>query len=498
MTGNSSLDPGAPQRPTGPRLYHRKSRTGCLRCKARRVKCDEDRPSCGGCSRHLVECVYPNADADGNSRAHARSSRSSTRGAAQGLAHTPNGVSPAASSGTHESNPDSRSESMGMAISPPEGSQHGASTPASARAHTAHGGEMETDAPVPEGSVSDSSTHQPGSVDVLDLPETRDRRITEMQLLHHYLLHQAKTFRRSLVPEEYFTQPNPNEYLWSVETVNMAFENDCILYGLLAHSALSQWIEYVEAGDERAEHYRNLQQQYLAMALREQRRAVAQLSSERTDHVVISSLQLLNHVFALVQTVPASPWEPPAEFMQMGRGVGQVFMVARGHLGANTGRGGHGDRMTRFLNTPPRFDPDEIFDPKYRAHLEWVLDRPEGLAEAADREMEDKVTRHFYLRTLSYVGWCEAAVRSGTEPDVLVCRRFAAFAVWAPEILADFMAQRRPRALVVMAYFFALWIPYEHLWMIRTTGARQVRGIYEALPPEWRAKLDPLFVEYKL
>ncbi|KAI0145343.1 hypothetical protein GGR57DRAFT_300853 [Xylariaceae sp. FL1272] len=41
-----------------PRLYHTKSRTGCTRCRCRRVKCDETRPVCRNCHRHGVDCEY--------------------------------------------------------------------------------------------------------------------------------------------------------------------------------------------------------------------------------------------------------------------------------------------------------------------------------------------------------------------------------------------------------------------------------------------------------
>ena len=44
-----------------PRLAHKKSRTGCQRCKARKVKCDETYPVCGKCHRQGVECVYLNS-----------------------------------------------------------------------------------------------------------------------------------------------------------------------------------------------------------------------------------------------------------------------------------------------------------------------------------------------------------------------------------------------------------------------------------------------------
>ncbi|KAK3503189.1 hypothetical protein B0T13DRAFT_123437 [Neurospora crassa] len=42
----------------GPRLGYTKSRTGCARCKLRRVKCDEAKPSCTACLRHGVICSY--------------------------------------------------------------------------------------------------------------------------------------------------------------------------------------------------------------------------------------------------------------------------------------------------------------------------------------------------------------------------------------------------------------------------------------------------------
>ncbi|EXL72614.1 hypothetical protein FOPG_11868 [Fusarium oxysporum f. sp. conglutinans race 2 54008] len=40
-----------------PRLGYKKSRRGCMRCKQRRVKCDEKQP-CAACERHGLSCVY--------------------------------------------------------------------------------------------------------------------------------------------------------------------------------------------------------------------------------------------------------------------------------------------------------------------------------------------------------------------------------------------------------------------------------------------------------
>ncbi|KAH8645939.1 hypothetical protein BGZ60DRAFT_521691 [Tricladium varicosporioides] len=43
------------------RLVHSKSRNGCVKCKASRVKCDETKPSCSRCLRRQDSCYYKDA-----------------------------------------------------------------------------------------------------------------------------------------------------------------------------------------------------------------------------------------------------------------------------------------------------------------------------------------------------------------------------------------------------------------------------------------------------
>ncbi|KAE8371817.1 hypothetical protein BDV26DRAFT_275302 [Aspergillus bertholletiae] len=40
------------------RRSHQKSRTGCQQCKQRKVKCGEEKPTCGNCRRHGVDCSF--------------------------------------------------------------------------------------------------------------------------------------------------------------------------------------------------------------------------------------------------------------------------------------------------------------------------------------------------------------------------------------------------------------------------------------------------------
>ncbi len=327
-----------------------------------------------------------------------------------------------------------------------------------------------------------------------DLPETRERRMTELRLLHNYILWQTSTLDRTLEEPLYPNEARDRntEFHWGIEMVEVAFEDEAVLHAVLAQSALCKWTR-AGSDDERAS-WRRLQQRYLALSLRAQRRSVDVLGTANADAVAMASLMILNHSFALVQTVPTTPvWQPPAEW-RMGRGTGQVIAVARGRLSLSGT-----DRMTRFLNSPPHFDVDDMFAAENREHLMWLLEAPAAAAASDSPEMRDPITRVYYNRILSYIGWVERAERAVPhESTVLIMRRLAAFAAWVPDVLADFLEQRRPRAMVVIAYFFALWVPYEHVWMVGRTGRNQLRAIYAEIPPEWREKLDPLMDQHGL
>ncbi|KAH7353647.1 hypothetical protein B0T11DRAFT_356877 [Plectosphaerella cucumerina] len=47
---------------TGVRKWHRKSRNGCKSCKSRKVKCDENHPSCHNCLQRGIRCDYLESD----------------------------------------------------------------------------------------------------------------------------------------------------------------------------------------------------------------------------------------------------------------------------------------------------------------------------------------------------------------------------------------------------------------------------------------------------
>lgn len=524
---------------------------------------------CSGCSRHLVECVYPSrgTSSQGSARQDAAAVSLRVTRAESSSGHSDQGFSPNASSSAsahHGSEswaartPGPEPHSLPVPVEPggfspmtpgytPYPSSRGLS-PSHIAGYPPSGGGSSGGALPPLSSrapsvVSTSSSSQAGSIvreandylshltdpEILDIPESKERRIWELRLLHNYMVNSAQQASTSRAERPHGPHPRTSvgvtpedssaeavddpvaaaggdafghgSFMWGLEIPLLAFEDDAILYSMLASSALNMWTKSAEPRER--DELRLCQQKYLSMALREQRQAVGNLSRDNADTVCMSSLAILQNSFALVQTLPVRPWQPPLEWLRMGKGAGSVLTVARGYLGPPSGGGaGAGDKTTRFLNSMPHMDPDEMFTPANRAHLAWVLDNDRGGpagagAAGGDHELQDKVTLGVYNRVLSYIGTVQRAI-ADREPLYAVCRRFIGFAVWMPEVYHDFLTQRRPRALVALAHFFKLWIPYDDVWLIGRTGENQVRGIREALPPEWRHKVDGIFEEYHL
>ncbi|KAI9848873.1 MAG: hypothetical protein M1837_006389 [Sclerophora amabilis] len=62
------------------KVKHRRTRSGCFTCRARRVKCDEKRPSCERCEKGDRECIYPDASGPGKNPEDAGSKQGQNAG----------------------------------------------------------------------------------------------------------------------------------------------------------------------------------------------------------------------------------------------------------------------------------------------------------------------------------------------------------------------------------------------------------------------------------
>ncbi|KAI1818034.1 hypothetical protein GGS20DRAFT_386742 [Poronia punctata] len=435
-----------------PRLYHKKSRNGCLRCKQRRVKCDEVRPSCRSCSRHSVECVYPT-----------RQQQQSASSKQPDRAETRPFILPAAD-----------------ANCPSRDSTHVQSSPGSGFV-------------IPSPNPSNPAMHLDDSDSDVELPDNAWRRLWELRLLHNSQTWMKQPFLEPQEPETL--------HMWVEEVPNMAIsfaqkQGRCgLLYIELAHSALHMWTRSTDK-QERDELIK-LQQTYQLMCSKQQRRDIDEIPNagpKLLDYICFTALRIVAHSLALVQTLSLDPWEPPLQWLYMGHGAGSVFNKASKKLKAE-----HNSIIGKFVSHPPIMrEPEDTVLTDY-SPLAWLLDHPShptSIEARSDRELSDEGVRTVYEHALGYTCSVLNAI-DRKEPQAAIARRLGGFAVWVPIEFSKFIEERRPRALVILAHFMSLWVDFENVWLIGKAGEWQIRCIYKILPVEWASKLDGLFVKFK-
>ncbi|KAF4777187.1 fungal Zn binuclear cluster domain-containing protein [Colletotrichum scovillei] len=186
------------------RLGHKKSRNGCQRCKARRVKCDEERP-CQKCVAHGVHCSLLDRPASVTAPL--------TPPAAAKLAQHEQRYAPiqqAAPAVTTSSNSSSKLSSHGMQ----EAASEAGLTPNTAVSSTS---------PYPGGEAAPDPRNP--ATDPWDLSEDW---LQSLRLMHHY-----STSTRHVLPKDACT-----EELWKTAIPEMACSHKFLMHGLLALSAL--------------------------------------------------------------------------------------------------------------------------------------------------------------------------------------------------------------------------------------------------------------------
>ena len=141
-------------------------------------------------------------------------------------------------------------------------------------------------------------------------------------------------------------------------------------------------------------------------------------------------------------------------------------------------------------------DPDPLFAEGSRVEFAHLLGPVtsrgqcprEGCEEGEgddDEKMKDPEARDAYDKTVSYIGTIHLAIKAG-EHDMEVCRRLIAFATLVPDKMVELIEEKRPRALVILAHYFAVAAPLAKVWWIGDVTRKEVEGIQRWLPGEWK------------
>ncbi|UNI22774.1 hypothetical protein JDV02_008630 [Purpureocillium takamizusanense] len=359
----------------GPRLAHRKSKTGCQRCRARRVKCDEARPVCRDCHRHGVPCVYDRPD----------------------------------------------------------------------------------DRPRDEGAMPLSTWIQSRPREPRPSDPSHDEHM-ELRLLHHFTL-----FTSATLPGAHLKRIKD---CWSIDVPRLAFTYKPLLHSVFAIAAL-----HLSRANPDEAGLPDVHCMYLEQALREHRLCIGGMTTQTADAVCFTSILLQVDVFATLQYRPVASYEPVNEWMYLVRGSVPVFEAALEIMRRDT----HPANIWYIIDTFPislRTNPDAG---SFSFLLPSVPD---------DDDEDDETALQAYRGAVAHVNATWLAMEAKEHPQIS-CRRLMVFPLLVTTEFIDLLEKRRPRAMVVLAYFLALLAPLSDIWWIGDTAHRYIVALRRILPDQW-------------
>ncbi|KAM5465965.1 hypothetical protein MauCBS54593_006213 [Microsporum audouinii] len=297
--------------------------------------------------------------------------------------------------------------------------------------------------------------------------ETRARRMLELELMHLYITETGPSiaFDRE-TSFDIFVKSIPR----------MAFQSDALLYGIYAVTALHQAKASLSPSAMLDHH-----QRYLQLAFQHHHKELASFSGEKADVTMLTT-----HLMRLMASVMLSerslePYTPPIEWLQITNSNAKMFRAAWEVVGDDPST-----CMAKLVKSTLAWDQRESV--KDLQHL--LLARTE---EEDDKDNPDCWTtdiRKAYESTLGYIEGVLQAIQSRDGPPGPIRRRIMVFPLLVNSLFIDLVAKGRPRALVILAHYFALVVFLEPYWFIGNTGSREVRAIAAHLPTRWQGLME--------
>ncbi|GIZ45353.1 hypothetical protein CKM354_000852600 [Cercospora kikuchii] len=323
----------------------------------------------------------------------------------------------------------------------------------------------------PPSTYGDSAAQQAATGQTPDplTEESEQRRYLELRLLHHWMLAVSRPFG--------MTSPPAWKELWYGEVPQVALTNRNVLYAMFTMTAthlLGTCPNDVPLYQAR--------ENYWVWALREQRAAIVDLDNSNTDAVAYAALLISMNSLAMLQERSIEPYTPPIEWLEVGRGA---FTVLPSPEAVPEGTG-----LRVLMDTTANiWQANATFDAEMQREFGAILNR-----DIPSQDVWDQETCESYETTLSYIGSFRRGVLAGEAADINL-RWICMFPFMVPRKFVDFLVEGRPRALVTLAYFFAVVGLTDALQYLgntgdRTTAKREIYAIRSVLSQEWQSLMQ--------
>ncbi|KAH7146812.1 C6 finger domain-containing protein [Dactylonectria estremocensis] len=309
-----------------------------------------------------------------------------------------------------------------------------------------------------ERSNSTSRTEDKG-----DPPESRERRKLELQLFHYYLTEAGPSLAVDKDSSEFWILPIPR----------LAMQSDALLYSMYFMAALHS----ARRDEANKDHHMKICHTYLDMAVREHAKEVSQLSKDNLDILCLTSSMLRVYHFFKLKERPLQPYHPPTEWMRATGSSSAIFRQGWPLIEDNP----ESIAFKMITNVPTILDDEAREGEENRQGLLHLLQHQK------DHELEsrDAEVKEAYETTLSYIGGIWIAMNNH-EPPGMIGKKLIIFPMLVHKRFIDLVQEQRPRALAILAHYFALLAMLRCFWWIGDIGRREVLAIAEVIPDEWQ------------
>ncbi|KAH7008932.1 hypothetical protein EDB80DRAFT_763969 [Ilyonectria destructans] len=411
------------------RKPHRKSRTGCVDCRRRRVKCDEERPACRACSRRDIDCQYSiEAQATVTLNHHAANDEQEDQRSPCGSASASNHTVP---------------------LGPPAPRSASVETPATVST-----------------SLSDAVEVFPTSSESFSL--------NDLGLLHHWTV---------CTSVDIFRAPDTND-IWQTFFPQIGLQYPFVIHAILGLAALH--VGHID-GSKRTASITEATNHH-NQALYGFQNAINCVSQENSEALLTWSLLNVLYVFAISNPLhniqyDASPHSRTdrllgVEWIPMMRGIDAVLQPTHNYL--------HFGRFSMIMSVGNWFelDPKQECSDSEDGHF---CRTREAWKSSNDGDTYDEVL-HMLRKCRLY----SRQFRSMDAKDLEQWgynRSWSAplmFIHFAPESYFTLLHQRQPPALVLFAFFGALLHGINDYWFLEGWGKAIVEVIRDLLGSYWK------------
>lgn len=290
----------------------------------------------------------------------------------------------------------------------------------------------------------------------------------ELRLLHNYTTLTAKTLAAVNTPLA--------EAAWQISVPGLAFSHPCLMDAILAVSALHlRTLQPSDSSLIRVFHG------YMASSLSQYTQCLAAgVTASNAEALFVTSALIAFQTSATRRFMnePHSaddfghePYTLPVQWFHAFQGVKTVVLASWKWLRDSA-------RVRPIIQAQPALALD--LHPTHAAFFSRLLDGlDEDLATLEPRDREE--TRRAYEHAVAYLNWAHA------KPDR---SRIVGFPATVSRRFIALLDGRDPRALLILANFFAMTRAVEDAWWLVGVAKKEVCGIMGLLPQEWWGRMD--------